>query len=381
MTNKVLTIILDGVSKARLAAAATPNIDRLRDAGRSFPRFTSAANASSAMAKLVSGLYTHREKNRVFGSFKGHRDRGGMPSHPYALGFTTYRAHWLGKWGLVDGEDVDHAETLGFTHDGSLQDLDPGGCTAWRRTVLGEDLFTETGHANEIAAEETLQMLNAGEVLVVAAFNAESGPFRIEHVDNYLAAVIERAFALDYQIVFLSNRAVEDPLEDSETLYEKTLNVDLILAGSTVAGRGESDAVADMTDLHATIWTWLVGLPPARTDGTSLVGMQKPRRYAFADMGTSVVGDLPAKWDRSIRSASAKLIANGWDRETLGGETESFELYDLVNDPDEEWNLAGRAEHGAFLDELRNELAKTFSEPAGSATMALKFRPQTEEVS
>ncbi len=402
MTKKVLVILLDDVSKERLAKASTPNLDRLRAAGRSFPRFTASPTSSNSRAKLVSGLYSHREGNRVFGNFKPVEQRGALPSHRYDLGFATYSAHWIGKWHLTDGEDVDHAETCGFTHDGSLHNLGAGGgdYSRWLRTYNGMALAWEDQHATEFVAGRVRTCLSEDRVLVVAAFNATQRPLHVppgydaaergseygelrramlEHVDDLLGDVLEIAFARDYQIVFLSDQAGMAAAGDPGSLYEKTLNVDLILAGSTVSGRGDSDAVVDVTDLHATVWSWIVGLPPAENDGTTLIGMSTPRRFAFADIAFPVDGSLPGRWGRSVRDVRCKLIANEWDAATLGTTTRSWEFYDLKNDPLELENLIDRAEYAEKVEELKAALAASFKQPPGFATLAVTFRTEKAE--
>lgn len=403
MTKKVLVILLDDVSKERLAEASTPNIDRLRASGRSFPRFTSSPNCSSSRAKLVSGLYSHREGNRVFGNFKADQDRGSLPSHRYDLGFATFSAHWIGKWGLVDGGDVGHAETCGFHHDGSLHNLGAGGgdYSRWLRTFDGGALAWEDQYASEFVAGRTRTLLGEDRVLVVAAFNATHKPLHLppsyahvdgdglddedlrramlRDVDDRLGEILELAFARDYQVVFLSDQAGTKADGEKGTLYEKTLNVDLILAGSTVSGRGDSDSVVDVTDLHATIWSWIVGLPPAENDGTTLVGMATPRRHAFADYAPRRDGSLPPEWDRSVRDVRCKLIANGWDAATLGEATRSWEFYDLKNDPGELENLIERSEYADKVGELKVALAGSFKQPPGFATLAVTFRTEKAE--
>lgn len=403
MTKKVLVILLDDVSKERLAEASTPNIDRLRAAGRSFPRFTSSPNCSSSRAKLVSGLYTHRKGNRVFGNFNEGEVKawGSLPAHPYDLGFATFRAHWIGKWHLTDGLNVGHAETCGFTHDGSLHNLGAGGgdYSRWLRTKAGGLLDWEDTYATDFTAHKTRGRLLESQVLIVAAFNATHKPLHLppgkladpndddddlrcamlEYVDAELGDLLYLAFARDYQIVLLSDQAGTKADGEKGTLYEKTLNVDLILAGSTVAGRGESDAVVDMVDIHATVWSWIVGLPPAVTDGTTLVGMAKPRRFAFADIAFKVDGSLPDRWGRSVRDVRCKLIGNGWDAKTLGASTSSWEFYDLKNDPCEGVNLIDRQEYAEKVDELKAALVASYKSPPGFASLAVTFRTEGEE--
>ena len=404
MTKKVLVIVISDVSKKELREATTPNVDRLRAAGRSFPRFTSSPNSSSSRAKFVSGLYSHRKGNRVFADFEPDAERGALPAHPYDLGFATFRAHWLGKWHLTDGGDVGHAETCGFYHDGSLHDLDTGGgdYSRWLRTAGGTALAWEDSYATDFTALSTQACLRGDQVLVVAAFNGIHKPLHLppswvsrpdddapdyrdqrssmlENVDERLGEILEVAFARDYQIVFFSDQAGPKADDEKGALYEKTLNVDLILAGSTVSGRGESDAVVDVTDLHATVWSWIVGLPPAVNDGTTLVGMAKPRRFAFADLAPRSDGSLPDAWDRSVRDVRCKLIANEWDAAGLGVATRSWEFYDLLKDPNEQENLIDRPEYVEKIDELKAALSVSFESPPGFATLAVTFRTEGGE--
>lgn len=392
---KVLIILLDDVSKVRLRKASTPNIDRLRTIGRSFPLFTAAPVCSNARAKLVSGLYTHRANNLAFGNFKANKDRGFLPIHSMMLGASTFAPQWLGKWHLTDGERPDHPQHHGFDFDGSLHNFAMAGETygRWQRTRNLETSW-ENVHATELVAGEAAINLRANARLVVLAFNAAHKPLHyppgyggpeddemktlamIEHVDQVLREVLAAAFDHDYQVIFTSDQAGRKAEGGKGTLREETLNTELILAGSTVCGRGESDQVVDMTDLHATAWTWLTGLCPMGVDGIPLVGMVSPRKFAFADMSQKV-GTLPDAWDRSVRSPRVKVIAIGWDAETLGQATQEWLVYDLQKDPGELKNRVSEPAYQAALEVHKAALVEAYSSEPGAANLTITFRKES----
>jgi N-acetylglucosamine-6-sulfatase len=164
-------------------------------------------------------------------------------------------------------------------------------------------------------------------------------------------------------VVFMSDNGLflgEHRLGDKRLAYEESLRVPLIVAGPGLAPRRLSD-VALNVDLAPTALD-LAGLPvPASMQGRSLAGVLRggagPARASFlyeyqADSYLPVVPDILA-----VRTASRKYV-------TYPRGPSDVELYDLVSDPTEMRNLAGRPEWAAAQADLRQELERLLVETA-----------------
>lgn len=401
--NNVLVLLFDDLARSIRAAANTPNLDRLEAYGRLFPNAWVGATCSQARAMLVSGLYPHREKNRVFGLFSGEGSgTNALPTdNPAALGWAAWDSTWRGKWHLADPALAlsGHTSALGWaSFDGSWQNLHVGGggYDHWLRTFAGEtgqgQDWTDV-YATDYVADAVISDLYAQRRLVVAAWNAIHKPLHfppgyvggentdtakriamLEYLDARLGDVLPVAFSQGYQVVACTDNGGTHDEGGKGNVSQLAISADVVLAGSTVAGRGSSSALLTLTDLHATIWHWLTGMPPSETDGITLIGQTVGRTVAFADAGHGTDGALPDTWDRAVRDARYKLVAFDWDHATLGGATFAWALFDLWTDPDELTDLSENPDFAAIRATLEAALVASFVNPPAGG---LIFRPET----
>lgn len=182
-----------------------------------------------------------------------------------------------------------------------------------------------------------------------------------ESVGRVLAAVEARGLSRSTFVVFLSDNGLflgEHRLGDKRLAYEESLRIPFVVAGGGLAAR-RAEVVALNLDLAPTILD-LAGLGvPAEMQGRSLArplrGEAAPARESFlyeydTESFFPVIPDIQA-----IRTASRKYV-------TYPGSTSEEELYDLVNDPMEMRNLAGRPEWAAARLELRQQLDRLLTE-------------------
>lgn len=149
------------------------------------------------------------------------------------------------------------------------------------------------------------------------------------------------------------------------TLWERTSNVPLIVAGPKVARGAKIDATVSLIDLFPTV-TALAGVEDDQSrDGVSLV---------------SVLRDPSSAKDRDILLPGMKpeeyaIINRDWRyiRYADGGQ----ELYQLRNDPNEWENLAGRPAHAKMIETMRAKAPKQFARP-GPEHGALKLVTEGE---
>jgi N-acetylglucosamine-6-sulfatase len=182
-----------------------------------------------------------------------------------------------------------------------------------------------------------------------------------DSVGSVLAAIDGLGVTGSTYVVFLSDNGLflgEHRLGDKRLAYEESLRIPLVIAGPGLAPRRVSDVALNL-DLAPTALD-LAGLPvPAPMQGRSLAGALRggagPARASFlyeyqADSFLPVVPDIQA-----VRTASRKYV-------TYPRGPSDVELYDLVNDPSEMRNLAGRPEWTAAQAELGQELDRLLAQ-------------------
>ena len=180
-------------------------------------------------------------------------------------------------------------------------------------------------------------------------------------VGSVLSALDGLGLTRSTYVVFLSDNGLflgEHRLGDKRLAYEESLRVPLVIGGADLAPR-RVGATALNLDLAPTALD-LAGVPvPAQMQGRSLVkllrGEAAPPRVSFLyeyqeESFLPVVPDIQA-----IRTASRKYV-------TYPGDPSEVELYDLLSDPTEMRNLAGRPEWAAAQAELRDELERLLAE-------------------
>ena len=159
----------------------------------------------------------------------------------------------------------------------------------------------------------------------------------------------------------------EKGISGKNTLWDRGTKVPLIFAGPGVTKGQKCSQPAELLDIYPTLID-LAGVPPrSDLEGISLVPQLKD---------STTKRERPAitshnQGNHGIRSENWRYIhyADG-----------SEELYDMVNDPNEWHNLAGKPEHAAVIAEHKKWLPKIDLPPApNSASRVLTYDKATDE--
>ena len=148
-----------------------------------------------------------------------------------------------------------------------------------------------------------------------------------------------------------------------ERHYDACIRIPLIIA-STSAQPGERTELVKHTDLTATIYDWAGVQAPRMSTGSDvsipmlhgrsmtglLAGQSDPSwpSEVHVQSNNSHAEVSPRSWARTIRTARYRytcFLASGGEQ-----------LFDLLDDPDEQVNLAGDARHTDVLNDLRARL-------------------------
>jgi arylsulfatase A-like enzyme len=193
--------------------------------------------------------------------------------------------------------------------------------------------------------------------LMSAAYNTE-----IEYLDAYLGRLFEglkqRGGYDDTLIVFVADHGEE--FNDHQgwwhgyTLYDEVVHVPILLKlpGNQHGGTRNTE-LARIIDLPPTM-LHLAGLEK----GKEMAGQTLYDRsgvFTNAAIGFSYAeNDFEGNTLQAVRTKERKLIHANEDNVS---NLEAVELYDVVNDPREQTNLAGDSAHKAGLDELEKKIA------------------------
>jgi choline-sulfatase len=189
-------------------------------------------------------------------------------------------------------------------------------------------------------------------------------------IGRVMQALAESGHADDTIVVVWSDHGYhlgEKLITGKNTLWERSTHVPLIFAGPGVSRGGRVSQPAELLDIFPTL-VELCGLP-ARADleGLSLVPQLKDARAPRERPAVTTHN----QGNHAVRSDRWRYI-----RYADGSE----EFYDLVNDPNEWTNLAGRAEHAARMAEHRRWIPKLDVPPVpGSADRVLTYHRATDE--
>ena len=383
---KTLFVSIDDVGWDLLAAAPTPVLDRFRAASRTFLQAWGGPTCSNCRAKWLTGMQTFRPQNLVFGL--KHIEEGDelAPDWPYMLprAAAPDGSAMIGKWHVADAGRTDHVARCGFgVFEGTMRSLNPKDGEAlgvtidygtWLATFTDGSQELRTGYATTWVRDRALREVGRGRELVVASFHAPHEPLHVppselhtqgnpttdvgraiamlEALDTLLEDLLSAALEGGYAVLVASDNGTAQKLGGGKgSLTEKGLRSPLFLHVPGSAPE-EVRTPVDAADVHATLWDLVHGLPPMGTDGVSLLGRTKGKPHVFADLpnkGERRIA-LPERWDRAVRDARWKLVANDWQP---SGEAAGYELYDLAADPDEAVDLAGDPDHADVLSELR----------------------------
>jgi uncharacterized sulfatase len=172
-------------------------------------------------------------------------------------------------------------------------------------------------------------------------------------VGRLLEGLKESGRAASTTVVFLADHGWhlgEHDMWRKMTLFEPSLRVPMIFAGSGVNGRGETHGVAETLDLYRTLAELFGFQCSTRVEGASLLP-----RLTDPALDTNRAAHA---WVHLPKAEPGRSIRLGNLRYTEWGETgeKKTQLYDLENDPGEYHNLSGNPTFAREETRLRDRL-------------------------
>ncbi len=384
----VVVVIADDLGVDALAAyadvwpgdersyATTPTLDAICSDGLRFENAWSYPTCSPTRAAMLTGRHGYRT------GIDGPMDdsealAADEPFLPAVLASAGVRSGLFGKWhlGTAGGDDSPRAAGFeryaGYLH-GELRSYED-----WGRTVDGVT-EQETGYATSVHVDDAVDWLrgiDGDPWMAWLAFTAPHEPFHVPpwrlttsdlsgvHCDDDPEPCFQGALeALDTELERFLDKAgrwgeaptvvlVGDngsphragaggPGRAKGSLYQGGLHVPLCISGSGIEA-GSEDGLAHVVDVYATVAEqFSVNLEEAEgSDSVSL--LTGSRELAFAE-----TWGLERTWleGRAIRDERWKLLPD------------HDELYDLVDDPFEAYNLHGKQEGAEAQDRLEEAL-------------------------
>ncbi|HCL97955.1 MAG TPA: iduronate sulfatase, partial [Verrucomicrobiales bacterium] len=149
------------------------------------------------------------------------------------------------------------------------------------------------------------------------------------------------------------------------TLWERTSNVPLIIAGPDIAKNTKNDTTVSLIDLFPSVTGMAQVEDQQNRDGVSLVQALKDPAGA-RDRNVLLLGMKPNEY----------ALMN-WDWRYIHYADGGEELYQVQQDPNEWHNLAGTAKHAKVIKEMRQSAPKKFASP-GPAKNELKLVTESE---
>ncbi|MFN2431226.1 MAG: sulfatase [Gemmatimonadota bacterium] len=197
-----------------------------------------------------------------------------------------------------------------------------------------------------------------------------------DNVGRVLEALDAAGLAQNTVVVYTSDNGFflgEHGLFDKRLMYEPSIRVPLLVRfPARLRPRVDSTHMTLNVDVAPTLLELAGVPPPERMQGRSLVPLLEGASPSWRDAFLYEYFEYPAEHcvrkNRGVRTARWKLI-HFWEQ------PEEWELYDLLQDPDETENLAGRRRYAdemrslqRRLEELRRELGD--EDPPGPAPVA-----------
>lgn len=184
----------------------------------------------------------------------------------------------------------------------------------------------------------------------------------ISHLDECIGRILDaldrESLTEDTIVVYTADHGLsvgQHGLLGKQNLYDHSARIPLIARGPGI-GRGRScESLCYQHDLNPTLLE-MAGLDAPDGDFKSLRPAFEDNRAViheqiFGNMQLARSRDPDTPHQRMIRRGDYKLIRiayRGFER---------WQLFNVVADPDELCDLAGRAEHAALLDDLQKRLA------------------------
>jgi iduronate 2-sulfatase len=134
---------------------------------------------------------------------------------------------------------------------------------------------------------------------------------------------------------------------NKDTLFERSCRVPLIIAAPGVKGGQVCRSLVELVDLYPTVADYAGLAAPHPLAGQSLrLLLTEPKRKG-RDAAFTLVTRGPARYGQTVRTDAWRFTK--WSDGTT-------ELYDEVNDPEENFNLAANAEHAGTVRALQVKL-------------------------
>ncbi len=179
-------------------------------------------------------------------------------------------------------------------------------------------------------------------------------------VGQVLRALAELGLAEDTLVVYTSDHGEmlgEHGLWNKFVFYEPSVGVPLILRGPGVGG-GRCAVPVSQTELCATLLEVCGITPPSGLDGGSLAPfLAEPARRR----------DQAVYSEFALRGKSAKYMIRRGDFKYCFYVSDTPELYNLREDPQEMRNLAGQAEYREKAEQMKAELFAWYKPPETGA--------------
>ncbi len=207
-------------------------------------------------------------------------------------------------------------------------------------------------------------LLQNGEQLKIVQAYLASVSFMDSQVGRVLTALDQNGFKDDTIVVLWSDHGYhlgEKEITGKNTLWDRSARVPLIFAGPGVAPGQRSNQPAELLDIYPTL-SELCGLvAPQHLEGLSLVPqINNPETIRMRPAITTDNHD-----NHGVRTVRWRYI-----RYADGSE----ELYDMVDDPSEFFNLASDSRFADVIADLRKHLPEVNHKPVpGSANRILTY--------
>ena len=177
----------------------------------------------------------------------------------------------------------------------------------------------------------------------------------ITHLDSQIGRILETlketGQAENTIIVFAGDNGLAvgcHGLMGKQNCYEHSVHVPLIMCGPGIPAGEKRDAFCYLNDIFPTLCDITDMAVPGTVEGMSLL----PAIRDFEQKTRDTLSFAYMDFQRSVRDRRYKLI------EYMVDNTQTTQLFDLLNDPGERNNLAGEPAAEIHVKRLRNELLR-----------------------
>ncbi len=385
--NNILLLIIDdwGVdwspvdSPGNVRVPDMPNLESLAANGVRFTNAYALPTCSPTRATLLTGRYPFRHGVGTPAGANLPESEFTLPD-AFAAAGSDYSLLSIGKWHIGGG--MDGARTRGGwpSFSGTAGNL--GDYWDWNKTVDGVVTAVTETYATTDQVNDALSFIRSrpadtpwfcwigfhaphqpvhqppSELLPPntpgAANNRDRFEQMLEALDSEIGRLMEDIELDETNVILVGDNGtpgnlLQAPFTNGHgkgSLYEGGNRVTLVAAGPDVTARGTNDSPVHVADLYTTILS-LAGIDISNTapTGTIIDGRDLYPAFAGSQVNGGVVietfGNGVAAPGRAIRDEEFKLII--FDDPATTSDTPTFELYNVVNDPDEQRELLSQA--------------------------------------